>query len=300
MKNSMKMFAILAVIAIAIPVMAAPGGGVKAAFDAPTVSCAAGATGSSINITVTAGASGAPAGFSVHWMLQSEFVANGGVWPSDNTVYGSFCHASFSGNASGNNYALGPNQSKTVTVGDTIFDTPGASSPCENVPLECGQAYVFRAFVHANSSKARSAWSNNTTCSTMACASDGGCTYTQGHWKTHGPIPKGNNSNEWPVTSLTLGTVSYTDFELLTIFNAPAQGNGLISLAHQLIAAKLNVANGADDSSISATIAAADALIGGLVVPPLSTGSLPSSQTSALNAALTSYNEGATGPGHCD
>ncbi len=73
----------------------------------------------------------------------------------------------------------------------------------------------------------------------------GGCTYTQGFWKNHGPNPSGNNQNEWPVTSLTLGSVSYSDLELESILNTPVGGNGLISLAHQLIAAKLNVANGA-------------------------------------------------------
>lgn len=128
----------------------------------------------------------------------------------------------------------------------------------------------------------------------------GTCTFSQGHWKTHGPIPTGNNSNEWPVNSLTLGTVVYTDLELLSILNASVGGNGLISLAHQLIAAKLNVANGADDSAIAATIAAADALIGGLVVPPVGGGSLAPSATGALTTLLDDYNNGIIGPGHCE
>jgi hypothetical protein len=101
------------------------------------------------------------------------------------------------------------------------------------------------------------------------------------------------------VTSLTLGTVSYTDLELLSIFNTPAGGNGLISLAHQLMAAKLNIANGADGSSVAGAIAAADALIGGLVVPPVGTGFLAPKNTSSLNATLTSFNQGDIGPGHC-
>ena len=126
-----------------------------------------------------------------------------------------------------------------------------------------------------------------------------GCTLTQGFWKTHGPTPTGNNSNEWPVTSLTLGTVNYTDVQLLSILNTAPKGNGLLTLAHQLIAAKLNIANGADGSSISATIAAADALIGGLVIPPVGSGSLSSSAVASLVTALTNFNQGATGPGHC-
>ena len=44
----------------------------------------------------------------------------------------------------------------------------------------------------------------------------------------------------------------------------------------------------------------ADALIGGLVVPPVGSGSLRTQQTSGLVDTLTAYNEGDIGPGHCD
>jgi hypothetical protein len=100
------------------------------------------------------------------------------------------------------------------------------------------------------------------------------------------------------VTSLTLGTVSYTDLQIQSILDTP--GNGLVALAHQLIAAKLNVANGADDSAIAGAIVAADALIGGLVVPPVGTGTLAPSATSTLTSTLDSFNQGVIGPGHCE
>jgi hypothetical protein len=115
-----------------------------------------------------------------------------------------------------------------------------------------------------------------------------GCTLTQGYWKTH--------PEAWPVTSLTLGTVTYTQAQLLSILNQPVQGNGLIALAHQLIAAKLNALSGATPSS---AITQADTLIGSLVVPPVGSGSLAPSATSTLVGALDSYNSGTTGPGHC-
>ena len=191
----------------------------------------------------------------------------------------------------------GPNESVEVVVGEFLFDN-GASTNCSGA-LVCGTSYVFRAFAHATSTLQRSAFTANTTCSTLACGSTGTCTFSQGYWKTHGPIPTGNNTNEWDVTSLTLGTVTYTDVQLQSIFDAPAKGNGLIILAHQLIAAKLNVANGADATAIATAIADADALIGGLVVPPVGAGSLAASVTSALTTALMNYNEGASGPGHC-
>src|SRR5688572_25116262 len=79
------------------------------------------------------------------------------------------------------------------------------------------------------------------------------CTLTQGYWKTH--------PEDWSTTSLTLGSNSYTTAELQAILDEPVAGNGLIALAHQLIAAKLNILiAGADDSTIASTIADADAL----------------------------------------
>ncbi len=122
------------------------------------------------------------------------------------------------------------------------------------------------------------------------------CTFSLGFWKTH-------YADSWPnvvvSSGLTLGTVSYTAAELENIFNTAPAGNGLIILAHQLIAAKLNIARGADGSSIAGAIAAADALIGGLVVPPVGGGSLAPAATGALTTALDNYNNGLTGPGHC-
>jgi hypothetical protein len=115
------------------------------------------------------------------------------------------------------------------------------------------------------------------------------CTYTQGYWKNH--------LEDWPVTSLSLGTTSYSSPALLTILNSPVQGNGLISLAHQLIAAKLNVANGSNPAAVSAAIAAADALINTQALPG---GYLSPASTSALTTTLDRYNNGLIGPGHCN
>jgi len=75
--------------------------------------------------------------------------------------------------------------------------------------------------------------------------------------------------------------------------------DGLLALAHQLIAAKLNVAAGADGSAVATTITAADALVAGLVVPPVGDGSLDPGVTATYTATLAAFNEGAIGPGAC-
>lgn len=121
---------------------------------------------------------------------------------------------------------------------------------------------------------------------------DGGCTYTQGYQKNH---PEAQ-----PVGELKLGEKTYAKAELLKILKQPVRGNGLISLAHQLIAAKLNIANGANPSAIADTITAADKLINGLVVPPIGSGYLAPSATGSLTEKLDQYNNGYIGPGHCE
>ncbi len=89
----------------------------------------------------------------------------------------------------------------------------------------------------------------------------------------------------------------------LRILRQPVQGNGLMSLAHQLMAAKLNAVAGTTvPFSAAQAIADADALIGGLVVPPVGGGLLSTSLTSSLTTTLDTYNNGDTpgGPPHCD
>ena len=159
----------------------------------------------------------------------------------------------------------------------------------------CDYTLANTATVRA-ANESRAAKGNNSASASISVACeqppDEGCTFTQGFWKNHPEV--------WPVSSLLLGSVTYTNAQLGDIFDEPVAGNGLISLSHQLIAAKLNVASGADPTSVSQAIADADALIGGLVVPPVGSGFLAPGDTSFLNDALTAFNEGATGPGHCE
>ena len=121
-----------------------------------------------------------------------------------------------------------------------------------------------------------------------------GCTRTQGYWKNHAEV--------WVGRSVMLGTRNYTQAELLSIFDTPVTGNGLISLSHQLIAAKLNAPPGTIlPASVATAMAAADAMIGGLVVPSVGGGSLSTDSTSSLTSTLDQFNNGNTrgGPPHC-
>jgi hypothetical protein len=63
------------------------------------------------------------------------------------------------------------------------------------------------------------------------------------------------------VTSLTLGSQTYTQAQLLTVLTTPVRGDASLILADQLIAAKLNIAHGSDPAPVSPTIAHADSLL---------------------------------------
>lgn len=259
----------------------------------PTLTCGD-ATQASTDIKICAGPTGVPNGFVLKWAQGNATIS----WAS----LGPKCTATFQNRALG--YRLGPNQCVTLSIGELLESEASAVDPSCAVALQCGKSYAFKGYARQTATLLRSLEFGPLYCSTLACTPTDTCTFTQGYWKTHGPVPKGNNEYVWPqevkVNGLKLGNVLYTATQLLQIFNEqPSKENGLVSLAHQLIAAKLNVLNGADPSDITASIAAADTLIGALTVPPVGTGSKASSETSALTETLTDYNEGKTGPGHC-
>ena len=110
------------------------------------------------------------------------------------------------------------------------------------------------------------------------------CTHGFGYWKNHGPVTNGNQENEWPVDELTLGGITYDAMELLNILNTPVSGDEIISLKHHLIAAKLNVANGADNSEVAEYIEAADAILAG--------EGASKEEVNAVKNTLEAFNEG--------
>jgi RNA polymerase sigma-70 factor (ECF subfamily) len=124
-------------------------------------------------------------------------------------------------------------------------------------------------------------------------ACDNRCPLGPGFWK--------NNPSVWPVNSLTLGTITYTENQLLAILSTPI-GTGKMDasllLADELIAAKLDLLNGSTACPIGSTIAAADSLIFNLPIPlKISPSSSEGQQMIALAATLDNYNNGLLTPG---
>lgn len=102
----------------------------------------------------------------------------------------------------------------------------------------------------------------------VAAASDGGCgdgcEKSPGYWKNH----------DWPVASLEIGGITYTQAEAQANMNTPVQGDKTYTLFRALVAAKLNVLAHCTDCSeikrceLAETIEAADAW---MVAHPLGT-----------------------------
>jgi hypothetical protein len=122
--------------------------------------------------------------------------------------------------------------------------------------------------------------------------STGKCPQPQGYWK--------NNPASWPVNSLTLGSQTYSKTELLKILGAPGGSDAGQILAVQVIATKLNLANGSDPAPISATVTHADSLLAGFsgklpykVKPSTASGKAMTSD----GITLESYNKQLLTPG---
>jgi len=119
------------------------------------------------------------------------------------------------------------------------------------------------------------------------------CPQSRRYWR--------ENPTLWPVTSLLLGSESYSTIELKKILEAKGgSGDASLRLAGELIAARLNLASGSDPAPISDTIAEADALLSGFAgkLPYFVRLATPEGEAMASAVAvLIDYNSGARTPG---
>jgi hypothetical protein len=120
-----------------------------------------------------------------------------------------------------------------------------------------------------------------------------GCTLTQGYWRTHNSdasVPALQES--WPIAEDT----QLCGMGWLDILHTEAEGDAWLILAHQYIAAQLNLASGASttdevDSAMNSAAAFLDAC---------SISDADRDAALAASELLDAYNNGEVGPGHCE
>ena len=137
---------------------------------------------------------------------------------------------------------------------------------------------------------------------TCRYSEDGGCTLTPGYWKTHAQYGPAPYDTTWAVigedTTFYLSGQSY----YVVLWTTPARGNAYYILAHQFIAAKLNISKGASASDVQAMIDEAATLFSEWT--PAQIGALKGEDEIRarfvwLAGILDAYNNGIIGPGHC-
>jgi len=177
-----------------------------------------------------------------------------------------------------------------------------SNDPQADVVLNCGES-TYENIASYLSEDGESGEASASVAVNLAC--EYGCTLTQGYWKTHseyGPAAKSDDTwnvlYDGPDTEFFLSGQSYYD----VLWNAPKGGNSYYILAHQYIAAELNMLNGASvPEDVASAFADATGLFEGNT--PGDVAGLKGKEKqpwTSLAGILEDYNEGTIGPGHCD
>lgn len=192
----------------------------------------------------------------------------------------------------------------TVCAGDAPktfnYSLYFGSNPNADVVLVCGPNTHtnIASFATDTGATGSDEWTVNVE---VTCAL--GCTLTQGYWKTHselGPAPYDDNWANLPNGASTVFYLSGQSW--YEVFQTPPAGNAYYNLAHQFMAAKLNVLNGASvPAEVQDALTAAETLFDAYT--PAQAAALKgkaANEFRALATILDNYNNGYIGPGHCD
>jgi hypothetical protein len=139
-----------------------------------------------------------------------------------------------------------------------------------------------------------------------------GCTLTHGYWKNWTGLGNGNQTDMvtqylpiWLGEDTGSKSLPVTDVYIaVDVFSRQVYGrpnNGITKLYCEMLAAKLNVANGASDEAIADYLDDADAFLAEHDYNDWdSLSDEEADDVMMWFGAFNSYNEGDIGPGHCD
>lgn len=214
-----------------------------------------------------------------------------------------------------------------VTITDTLTCPEGFECGATPFPMDIGgdasipfDVEVTKAGAECNSyfnvvnmvSLVESDASHSSSVSTeiYTCECGYGCTLTIGYWKTHAGFTGRNEDDVTQFLPIWLGTPYATrSIEITTAAEAVEAlsmslghpSNGITKLYAQLLAAKLNIANGASMGDVTGYIQAADNFLESHDYEDWK--DLRKNEKKSVlmwMAMLDAYNNGDIGPGHCD
>lgn len=228
--------------------------------------------------------------------------------PSGTTTFSGTANITFGGPTTEVDKCVTVTDDRYGNLGQVCADSPNKtfSYSMDVGPYQVCGLYEFRntasfvANVGNNTGATDSAsW---TTSVNVPCP---GCTLTQGYWKTHsryGPVPAKKQDDTWnlltsgPDTSFFLSNQTWYQ----VFWTSPQSGNVYYSLAHQYMAAKLNILNQASSTpAVDTAIQWAETQFFNLYTPTTTLSNALRNLARNYATTLDNYNNGLIGPGHC-
>ncbi len=183
----------------------------------------------------------------------------------------------------------------------TSFSFSSGTYNCQIGPYnECGEYTYINTASFLSNDNGETGSSSCTVSVNIPCG--GGCTLTQGYWKTHSEFGPAPYDATWALLPSGASTVFFlsgkTYYQVLW---TPPAGNAYYVLAHQYIAAQLNQLNEASiPAAVLAAYNSATALFNTYTPAQVATFKGPAkNNVTSLASILDNYNNGITGPGHC-
>jgi hypothetical protein len=231
------------------------------------------------------------------------------------TGYANEARATITNDPRGPGEPLGPSTEAAFTlpasptlVNDTVNvnDTNGMSWPFS----ASGSVSYTKMFTcdedegtHVNTATIVETGQNDSASVTVTCTPlpAPGCTATLGYWKTHstyGPASKPDAT--WNLVGGPDAAFFSSGMSWHQLFWTPVRGSAYVNLAHQYMAARLNILAGASSTpQVDAAIAWATTFFS-TYTPSSALTKAVKNQALAFAGLLDDYNNGKIGPGHCD
>jgi hypothetical protein len=197
----------------------------------------------------------------------------------------------------GDDRALGQVCASGLSGGQHTF--PTYRLDVRDLATTCGSNTITNTASFASNDTPDTGSSPHTVTVNVVCVT--GCTLTQGYWKNHADPSRKQFDATWNlIPGAANASFMNTGVSWIQTFNTPPAGNAFYVLAHQYMAARLNVLAGAQASpTVLTAINNATALFAAL---PASGTALSSSQTRTartLATTLDNFNNGLMGTPHC-